>query len=121
MFSDTAKKSAFSDAAAFCDAQEKVAPRHAHYHDKSTINDPAKTSAFSDTAKTSAFSDAPGFSDAQNNCAPQLATGMSRCRDVTAFSDDHKRDAPAGGYSLDKSVCRDAAAFSDAQINRTPL
>ena len=106
MFSDTAKRSAFRDAAAFSDAQKRCAPRYSHSPDKT---------AFSDRAKKSAFS------DAQKNCATQLATGMSTFRDVAVFSDAHKRDAPAGARSIDKAVRSDVAAFSDAQINHTSL
>ena len=76
---------------------------------------------FSDTAKKSAISDAAVFSDAQKIWTHELAIGSSTFRDVTACSDAHKRDPPAGAHSLDKSVCSNAAAFSDAQINRTPL
>ena len=54
--------SAFSDAAAFYDAQKICTPRHSHSHDKFT---------FRDTAKNSAFSDAAAFSDAQKTCVPQ--------------------------------------------------
>ena len=46
---------------------------------------------------------------------------MSSFRDVTVFSDAHKKYALAGAHSLDRSECSNAAAFSDAQINQTHL
>ena len=46
MFSDTAKTSAFSDAAAFSDAQKRCGPWHSHSPDKFEISDTPKKSAF---------------------------------------------------------------------------
>ena len=112
------KKSAFSDAAAFSDAQKAYAPRHSYIHGKSMFSDTAKKLAFGDAQKRcaprrshshdkSVFSDTAkklGFGDAQKNFVPP-----------------HKRGAYAGAYSPDKSVCSGVAAFNDPQISRTPL
>ena len=72
VFRDTANKSAFSEAAAFSDAQKACAPRHSHSH----------KSVFSDTAKKSAFSDTAAFSDAQKTYAPR----HSHSNDKSVFS-----------------------------------
>ena len=50
MSSDKGKRSAFSDAATFSDAQKTCAPRHSYSHDKSVFSDTVKKSAFSDAA-----------------------------------------------------------------------
>ena len=109
--SDTTKKSAFSDVAAFSDAQKTCVPRDPFSHDKSVLNDVAKsqrsvtlqclvtlgkdvhpgihtatTSMFSDTAKNAAFSDAAVFSVAQKTCAPR----HSHSNDKSVFSDTEK-------------------------------
>ena len=72
VFSDTVKKAAFSDIAAFSDAQKTCAPRHSYSHDKSV---------FSYTVKKTAFS------DAQKTCALR----NSYIRDQSVFSDTAKK------------------------------
>ena len=62
VFSDTAKRSVFSDVAAYSIAKKKRALRYSYSRDKSV---------FRDKVKKSAFNDAAVFSDAQKRRAPR--------------------------------------------------
>ena len=93
---DTAKKSAFSDAAAFRDAKTTCVPRHSYSHVESVS---------SDTAKKTTFSDVAAFSVAQKRRAPR----HSYNHDKFVFSDTSK-----------KSAFSDVAVLSDAQKTCVP-